>query len=345
MTKFTLTPQQSSPFLYVNHSITTRRLLVIILLGFQITLLVINKDTHALLNIGAAVLGTVLTDIIVRFISNQVRLLDYGSLMVGMLIGFLMPTTIGFMFVFFVAAFSYFVTVSIFGGLGSHWINPVAFAVCFAYVSRMYIFPPVMITLETLHSAGNPFTVLQMNNFLQVEIDRPLTSTFNAFFLHKIGVSLPEGYISLFLRFPSVIPAFRYNLLTLIASIILFATQSIDRIIPTVFLLSYSVLLWFFSPLIAGLEYKSADILVALLTSGILFIAFFVLPDSGSIPRTMYGKIAAGFIGGFAAFLFCGQGTSSIGGLFTVLTVNITAPAIEYAENIIQKKQRTAYEH
>ena len=69
------------------------------------------------------------------------------------------------------------------------------------------------------------------------------------------------------------------------------------------------------SPVFSGGVPMQGDMILALLTSGTLFAAFFLMQWFGTIPMTRRGKIIYGFAGGIIAFIFSGCGTSPIGSI------------------------------
>jgi electron transport complex protein RnfD len=79
----------------------------------------------------------------------------------------------------------------------------------------------------------------------------------------------------------------------------------------------------------------SGDILFAVLTSGILFTAFYLLPEFSTVPRTRVGKLVSGLLAGLICFMLCGPGGSPAGAVFTVISVNPLATIIEYLEKRI----------
>ena len=81
-----------------------------------------------------------------------------------------------------------------------------------------------------------------------------------------------------------------------------------------------------------GGNINSGDILLALLTSGTLFTATFLIQWFGTTPITLAGKIIYGCIAGCMAFFITGCGTSPIGMVYTVLVSNIVNLLIRYFE-------------
>lgn len=334
----------SAPFVYTRLPVSKINICILSLLGIQILILAITADIYAILNIVFSVLGVLFIENLIEYLNDSRLRLSLETIISGVLIGFCMPSGIGFIFVFVLSAFSLLITKTVFGGIGKNWINPTAFAVCIAYISRPEAFPPVLTNFLLLGEKGGFFAVMEANGLIRLKADFPVTSFLNSLILHSVGVTLPEGYISLFLNSTSVIPAFRYNIVTLLSSIVLFSFRAVDFIIPAAFIAVYSLAVWIFAMVPVSNAYFTGDILSALLTGGVLFAAFFVMTEPSSSPKTKYGKIMAGSLMGIFSFFICVQGASPAGIFFTIILTNIVTPLIEKIEIKIQAKKRRRYE-
>ena len=264
---------------------------------------------------------------------------DIHALLTGLLIGFFLPVNSGFVFSFLIAFMSYFFSWGIFGGKGFSWINPVMLAACIAAICKPECFVQP-ISFDRIAADGSVFAALEPSGLLQTPTDQYITSMFNSTFLHGAGVTLPEGYIGLFLHYPSAIPAFRYNLLTLCSSIVLLSSKTINKTLPFTFLFIYGLLVYLFPSVGQTGVYGKGDILSALLTSGALFAAFFVMNDGGSIPRSRAGRCMTGILTGVFAFFITGSGAIPEGIPFAVLFVDCLNPLIEWMESYIYRRIR-----
>ena len=334
----------TAPFVYTRLPVLGMNIAVLSLLGIQILILAITADFYALLNITAAVMGVLFVENLLRYLASSKFGLSLEMVISGLLIGFFMPTGIGFVFVFILSAFSVFIVKTVFGGTGRNWLNPVAFAVCAAYISRPEAFPPLISDFSLLREKGSIFALMEANGLLKLKTDFAVTSALNSLLLHGVGVTLPEGYISLFLNSTSSIPAFRYNIITLMSSIILFSIRVADYILPAFFLTTYAILVWTFGMVPVSNIYFTGDILSAVLTGGVLFVAFFVMTEPASSPKTKYGKAMSGFFTGLFAFFICAHGASPAGIFFAIILSNVISPLIEKLEVKIQAKKRSRYE-
>lgn len=333
-----------SPFVYTRFTSAKINITIILLLAIQFLILAALGDFAACIHIILAALGSCFVEHLLQYLNTEKITFSLGAIITGLLIGFFMPAEIGFVFVFVISALSIFISKSLFGGTGSNWINPAAFAICMAYISHPAAFPPVISQLALLKEKGNMFAVLQASGFLRVKADFTVTSALNSILLHGVGVTLPEGYISLFTDSTSSIPAFRFNLITILSSIVLFGLRAADYIFPAVFIAVYGILIWIFAQVPVTGMYFSGDILAAYLTGGVLFAAVFILTESSSAPKTKYGKAICGALTGIFAFFICGAGASPAGILFAIVLTNILTPLVEKLETKIQSLKRKRYE-
>jgi len=324
-----------SPYILTRPTVSRMSFVAAVTLAPQILMLIISGDIPALINLVAALSGSVIAELCIAIPDRKNSFGDGVVILAGLLTGLLLPITLSPFIALGVSFSGFLIARVIFGGTGSYWVHPVATAVCIAFISQRIIFPLPLVSVEGMRMAGDAFSALKMDHFTQIGSDQNIASNLNSTVLGFFGIKLPEGYITLFENSPSIIPAFRYNSITLIASIILIAMNIIDWIVPCAFLLTYGLCVRFFSLMPFGFGFSGGDILFALLTSGILFIAFYLLTDFSTMPRTRTGKIISGILAGFFAFILCGPGGSSAGGIFTVFLINIINPIIEYCENRI----------
>jgi len=302
----------------------------------HILAMVLQHDYRSLVSISVAIAGSVAAELSVSWNRRNETLGDGTAILTGLLTGFLLPYTLGPFMVFFVSFSGSLVSRAVFGGTGAYWMNPAAVAVCLGYLSQGDLFPPYLVTPESVSAAGDAFGALKIDQFPRIPADTAITDFLNKSPLNRSGISLPEGYITLFWNSPSTIPAFRYNILTLVASIALLSLKIIDWIVPAVFLATYGACVYLFTPVSGAMPNPlSGDILFAVLTGGILFTAFYLLPEFSTVPRTRVGKLVSGLLAGLICFMLCGPGGSPAGAVFTVISVNPLATIIEYLEKRI----------
>ncbi|PIE97668.1 MAG: hypothetical protein CR988_06855 [Treponema sp.] len=332
------------PFIFSQPTIKTKHLIISILLFLQITLMIFEKDYMAIVNIIMSILSVFVADIIYRKLNKETIKLDITILTTGIVIGFCFPSTYNVIYLGCIVFISFFISKLLFGGNGSNWINPIVTTVCIAYISSAHLFPDNLNIIESITNTGSLFSSLQVSGFEKIRNDQYITSLLNSAF-QNLGVIIPDGYVTLITKYSSSIPAFRYNLLTIVASIIMMSLKIIDSIIPKVFLLTYGLLVWLFSMFPINGSFGTGDIIVAWCTSGTLFYAFFVLTDTASTPNTLIGKSIFAIVTAIFAFLVCGPGASAVGIAFSILLGNIFVPLINYIENRVSVyKFRSHYE-
>ena len=327
-----------APYIYTGMNALHTAILVLSLLSLQMIVMGLLHDFASIAMIISAGAAATLASFLIGYLQGR-GTFDIHALVTGLLIGFFLPVTGGFVFGFLIAFMSYFFSWGVFGGKGSSWINPVMLAACIAAVCKPECFvQPV--ALDRIASGGSVFAALEGSGLLQTPADHYITSMFNSTFLHGVDVTLPEGYIGLFLYYPSVVPAFRYNLLTLCSSIVLLSAKTIHKTLPFTFLIVYGLLVYLFPSAGQSIAYGKGDIISALLTSGALFSAFFVMNDTGSIPRSWEGRFITGILIGLFAFCIAGPGAIPAGIPFAVLFVDCITPLIEWLEAYFYTRRR-----
>ena len=120
------------------------------------------------------------------------------------------------------------------------------------------------------------------------------------------------------------------------------SVKTIHKTLPFTFLIVYGLLVYLFPSTAQVSSYGKGDILSAILTSGALFSAFFVMNDSGSIPRSWEGRFITGVLTGVLAFCIAGPGAVPAGIPFAVLFVDCINPLIEWLEAYFYKSRRGA---
>lgn len=324
------------PFSYINDSLGTNLLKFLVLLLIQIVLLFISKSYLALKVVCAATLASVLAEILCSLFLKQ-SLFENKKFLVsivqGILCGMLIPQTFPMVTVFIIVFFSMLITRHFFGGFAFTWINASVISVVILWIIGVEYFPDYLVNMDLL-AVRNPSQILIENGSIKVfPFDSNVTEFCNQVIFSHLKVSVPEGYVSLFWDSFSSIPAFRFNFITLISSIILFSDNLWDLLIPAIFIIVYVLLIRYISPfLYNGVTFKG-DILLALLTGGTLFCAVFLISWYGTVPMTVSGKIVYGVIAGIVMFLLAGCGTSPSGMIFTVVIANIVSVIIQQYEN------------
>jgi len=327
-----------APFCYSNPSVGSSSKLVIFLLIPQIVMLFITKSYNSVMEIFVAILAALASDVIYSLFVKKSIFPSITVFMQGLLIGFFVPEGYSFVLLFFVVLFSLLVTYYLFGGFAQSWINPVAITVIFLYLFGTKFFPDFTVDIFHLQSPNVGQQLVNDGLIPKIKCDSNITNFLNAKLFKYAGVALPEGYISIFWDTGALIPAFRFNLLTIIATMVLISYGGIKWIIPFVFLFTYGFLVRVFGLYPFGGILNQGDILLAIFSSGTIMGAFLLLQWPGTVPMTIVGKVIYGLLAGIFAFLIMGCGTSPIGIMFVILITNAISPLIQFLEDLIYQK-------
>ena len=311
------------PYIYEKPSISAVSIKIFVLLLLQIVLLVFTKSFNAIIVIASATIGALLASVIHYLLIKKKKFLSLTNLIQGITIGMLLPESYPPLTALVIAFATLLIFKYVFENSENFWINIVSVSILIAYFIGKTYFPDFLISKE-LFSIKNPSVQLINEGVFPIyDFDITLTGYLNANLLNFFKVTLPQGIISMLCETHSVIPAFRFNLLTIIASIVLFSDGSFSLLIPSIFLLVYSLLVRMFFPYISGGEFNQGDIALALLTSGTLFVSVFMIQWFGTHPMTIIGKIIYALFAGICAFFIVGCGTSPVGMVYVVIICNI----------------------
>ena len=330
------------PFIYNAASAGDVSLALLILLLLQLIMLVATRSYNALAVIGASLIGSLCADSVSKAYRTPYLFSVRMSAVQGITAAMLLPATFPPVTVFFIAFFTMMLVKYMAGGFAYNWINAAVVVAAFAWIVGMSAFPSVMATHDILQIKNPSYILIQSGAFPILRFDPPITEAFNSMIFNFINISIPEGYISLLWDTNAIIPAFRFNMLTLLSSIVLFSTGMLSMIIPSCFVVVYALLVRFAGPLFCGGIPGQGDMILALLTGGTLFCAVFVVQWYGTVPLTAWGKAVYGVLCGILAFFIAGCGTSPIGMVFTVLCANIFSPLIQISEDKKNKKKLDA---
>lgn len=322
-----------SPFVYITPSLTNMSLMVICVLSPQILMLFLTKSFASLVVLSVCIVSSVCAELLSNTIRKRKSLFDLTAVVQGLCIGFFTPSQYPLIPLFFIVFFALIVIKYTFGGSSHSWANPVAYSVIILYLLGNSIFPSMPLERSMLETGTSVQELIENGSINIYLFDSNLTQWLNTTLFKPIGVEVPQGYLSLMWDSHSVIPAFRFGLLTLCGSLLLFSYGMLRHSIPLVFLLTYGILIRLFALTPLNGIVGQGDIILALFSGGSLFTAFFLLDWYGTTPLSPVGKLIYGIIAGVFAYLIMGTGSSSIGAMFTVLAVNIFSPCIQLTED------------
>ena len=331
------------PFIYISPSMQTISVFLLIMLVPQLVMLFLTKSYASVGIIISAIIASLVAEGLNSLVKKTFKFSWIISIIQGILVGFFLPSVYSPMAVFFITLATFLVCKYAFGGVAESWINVVAITVAVCYFLGATNFPSTVVTVGDLQSKNASLSLIQ-NGTVPIHVnDDAVTAYLNRTLFKVAGVRIPNGYVSLFWDTGSAIPAFRFNFITLISSLILFSFEMIDILIPAVFLVVYAFLIHFVPPFLFGVEVLYGDIFLAMLTSGVLFSTLFILQWFGTVPSAITGKIVYGVGAGIVCYLIVGYGLSSVGCIFMILVMNMFSLAIEVVERRRIKKNVHKY--
>lgn len=320
------------PFVYRIPSISSVSIRLLILLSVQLIMLLITGSINAFFVVMVSLLGSIVAAVINYYVKKEPLYNIMNIAIQGILIGMLLPETFPLITTFVISFATILISRSIIFKSVNSWINVPAIAVIIAwYVGKKY-FPQFALTSDILPLRNSSVYLIQNGYFPIYSFDSPVTAWLNKNIFGIANVSIPEGFVSLIWDSHSIIPAFRFNLITIISSIVLFSDNAFSMIISSLFLFVYVLLVRLFVPFLFGGNMNQGDMLLALLTSGILFSSVFLIQWYGTIPVTVLGKTILGIITGIVAFAIIGCGTSPVGMAYTIICSNIICMIIRIFE-------------
>jgi len=290
---------KNSPFVYKNTSISMFSIKMLILLFLQIFMLIFTKSYSALAVVVASFSGALFVALLNIFVFKRSVYSNASFVIQGILIGMLLPESYPLVTVFLLTMiFLLFEKLFYFDSVNS-WVNVICFAVAIAWFIGKEFFPDFLVTRDVF-PIKNPSSYMIQNGIFPIySFDAKITGFLNSSIFSFFKVNLPTGYISMLWDTHSTIPAFRFNLLTILSSVILFADDKyILNFIRSLFIIVYALLVRLFFPLINGGDFNQGDILLAILTSGTLFYSVFIINWYGTYPVTIIGKVFYGIIAG-----------------------------------------------
>lgn len=320
------------PFIYTVPSISIICYRILFFLFLQLVMLFVTKSYSAIFVVTSAILGSACACALNYLIYREPIYNVLPIIIQGVLIGFLLPESYPLITTFFITFLTLFISRSMIFKSINCWFNVVVLAIVFAWFIGAQYFPPFQVTLDLMKLKNPSVYLIQNGSFKILEFDSSITQFLNSYVFKFFKINIPEGFVSLFWDTHSPIPAFRFNLLTIIASIFLFSDNSMNITIPAIFFFVYVVLVRLFAPFLIGGSFNSGDIILAVLTSGTLFTTIFLLQWFGTTPITMPGKIVFAILTGIVAFLITGCGTSPIGMVYTVMVSNLLNLMIRFFE-------------
>ena len=321
-----------SPFLYNVPSISSISIRFLILLSIQVLMLALTQTYSALVVVICSTMGAAAAAAINYLIHKNEAYQIMNMLIQGLMIGLLIPQGYPPVPVFFISFLTLFISRFLIFKSVNSWLNTSALCVIEAWIIGRNYFQNFLISSDLVALRNSSVYMIQNGFFPIYSFDSSITSFLNSTIFSLFKVSIPEGFVSLLWDSGSIIPAFRFSIITIISSIIVFADNTFSGIIPGIFLFTYSLLVRLFCPIFFGGFFNQGDVILALTSSGILFCTVFLIQWFGTVPVTLAGKIISGATLGILAFLIVGCGTSPIGMMYVIIINNIITMFIRSIE-------------
>jgi len=296
----------SSPH-YKSKSSTQKTMLTVIISMLPIVI-------ASIVIFGFAALEVVLTSVIScvvfeaafqKLTKKTIRINDLSAVVTGLMLACVLPAGAPVWETILGSLVAIVVAKEFFGGLGSNVFNPALIGRAFMFVS----FPVAMGSawLQPGTDVVSGATVLsQLKAGTSVVATK---STYLQFLLGNRAGCLGETSIALIL----------------LAFIVLTALKIIDWRAPVAMVLTVAI-----GTIIAG-----GDVILALLSGGLLFGAVFMVTDYATTPVTKKGRLIFGFGAGLITFLIRQFGSYPEGVMFSILIMNAVAP---FLNNLMSRK-------
>ena len=226
---------------------------------------------------------------------QTVTIKDCSAIVTGILLALVLPPTTPIWMTMLGSAFSIIVAKSFFGGLGANIFNPALAGRAFMFVS----FPSEM-GATWLQPGADAISSATVLSTIKAGSFAANSDTYLQYFLGNRAGCIGETSI----------------ILILLAFIYLFVTRIIDGKATISMVATVALATW-----ISG-----GDVVMALISGGLLFGAVFMVTDYATTPVTSWGRIAFGFGCGLITFLIRKFGGYPEGVMFSILIMNAVTP-------------------
>lgn len=231
-----------------------------------------------------------------KFFKKPIRIRDLSAVVTGILLAFNLPANAPWWIAVFGAAFAIIIVKECFGGIGCNFMNP-ALAARAALVAS---WPAIMSTYIAPDGITGPTPLALMKKGVET------LPSLNKMLIGDIGGSLGETSA----------------VLLLIGALYLLIKGIIDWKIPTLYIISTSIVL-----LMLGID--SSLIIYHVLGGGLILGAFFMATDYSTSPITPNGKIIFAVGAGILTALIRVKGSMPEGVSYSILLMNVATPVIE----------------
>lgn len=300
----------SSPHIHTERTISSIMLDVIIALIPATLMGVYYFGFRALMVILTAVAASVLSEYAYqKFMKKHVSVNDLSAVVTGILLALNLPVTTPLWMVVIGSAFAIIIVKQLYGGLGKNFMNPALAARCFMVISwgaamSTFVDPFAGYGADAI-SQATPLGVLKGIS------EGELPTLKDAFFGVKPGTIGETSGIMLVL-----------------GGLYMMYKRVISWRIPTLYILSFGVLTYFFGTNLTGgpqLDFT----LLSVCTGGLFLGAIFMATDYATTPTTKTGQAIFAIGCGALTFVIRRYGSYPEGASFAILLMNIVTPLIE----------------
>ena len=293
---------------------------------------------RAVLVLLVSIASSLLTEWLLGKINKENTLRDYSALVTGLLIGMNMPPAIPLLIPVLASVFAIFIVKWTFGGLGCNWANPAIAGrvfVFFSFSSLMSKFstPWVLKSSAELVSSATPLSALKMEITSGLSSEAILSSS--GVPISGVAQSLSSSLginpyvVDEFLGFASGCIGEVSALLLLVGGLFLIFKKVISWRIPVSYILSYALLQWVFGGVRGGNGLCCGEVLLPILSGGLMLGAFFMATDWVTTPTTPKGEIIFATGCGLFTFIIRCFGSLAEGVSLAILLMNMVSPTID----------------
>jgi len=280
--------------------------------------------TYGVCLFGIPALITILTSVICcvgfealfQYVTKQtMRIADLSAVVSGILLALVLPPATPIWMIVLGSFFAVVVAKGFFGGIGANVFNPALTGRAFLFVS----FPTALSTwMNPLNGGvavaapGQEVDLLSSATALSVMKGNTVTpdaDTLLGFFLGNRAGCIGETSI----------------LLILLGFVFLLVTKIIDWRAPVAMVATVAIATWF----------SGQDVLLSLLSGGLIFGAVFMTTDYATSPVTKKGRLLFGVGCGLITFLIRRFGGYPEGVMFSILIMNALVP---FLNKLVAKK-------
>ena len=226
---------------------------------------------------------------------QTITIKDCSAIVTGILLALVLPPTTPIWMTMLGSAFSIIVAKSFFGGLGANIFNPALVGRAFMFVSF-----PSELGATWLQPGADAISSATVLSTIKAGSFAANSDTYLKYFLGNRAGCIGETSI----------------ILILLAFIYLFVTRVIDGKATISMVATVALATW-----ISG-----GDVVMALISGGLLFGAVFMVTDYATTPVTSWGRIAFGIGCGLITFLIRKFGGYPEGVMFSILIMNAVTP-------------------